>query len=58
MWAVNVPPALKQYPPSSLNPSSSRGYDFLKELLVDDGTKTLDVHLRATCRVRSAAHFW
>ena len=24
---------------------------------MDDGTKTLDLHLRATCRVRSAAYF-
>ena len=32
--------------------------DFLEEeLVVDDGVKTLDLHLRATCRVRSAAYF-
>ena len=32
--------------------------DFLEEeLVVDDGIKTLDLHLRATCRVRSAAYF-
>ena len=24
---------------------------------MDDGTETLDLHLRATCRERSAAHF-
>ena len=32
--------------------------DFLEEeLVVDDGIKTLDLHLRATCRVRSASYF-
>ena len=31
--------------------------DFLEELVVDDGIKILDLHLRATCRVRSAAYF-
>ena len=32
--------------------------DFLEEeLAVDDGIKTLDLHLRATYRVRSAAYF-
>ena len=32
--------------------------DFLEEeLVVDDGVKTLDLHLRATCRVRNAAYF-
>ena len=31
--------------------------DFLEELVVEDGIKTLDLHLRTTCRVRSAAHF-
>ena len=32
--------------------------DFLEEeLVVDDGIRTLDLHLRATCRVRSAAYF-
>ena len=31
--------------------------DFLDELVVDDGIITLDLHLRATCRVRSAVYF-
>ena len=31
--------------------------DSLEELVVDDGIKTLDLHLRATCRVHSAAYF-
>ena len=33
--------------------------DFLEEeLVVDNGIKTLDLHLCATCRVRSAAYFY
>ena len=32
--------------------------EFIEELVVDDGIKTLGLHLRATCRGRSAAHFW
>ena len=28
-----------------------------EELVVDDGIKTLDLHLCATCLVRSVAHF-
>ena len=31
--------------------------DFLEELVVDYGIITLDLHLCATCRVHSAAHF-
>ena len=31
--------------------------DFLEELVVDDRIITLDLHLRATCRVRSAVYF-
>ena len=90
MWAVNAPPALKQYPPSSLNSSSERRNrsctrilsitfaepslfyvllgsrrdvattlsrcrpprycNFLEGLVVDDGIKTLGLHLHATCR--------
>ena len=30
---------------------------FLEELVVDDEIITLDLHLRATCRVRSAVYF-
>ena len=31
--------------------------DFIEEELVgDDGIKTLDLYLRATCRIRSAAY--
>ena len=37
--------------------SPPRYYDFLEESVVDDGIKTLGLHLRATCRGRSAAHF-
>ena len=33
--------------------------DFVEEeLVVNDGIKTLDLHLRATCRVRSAAYLF
>ena len=32
--------------------------DFLKELVVDDAIITLDLYLRATCRVRSAVDFY
>ena len=33
--------------------------DFLEEeLVVDNGIKTIDLHLCATCRVRSAAYFY
>ena len=35
----------------------SRFCDFLEELVVDGGTKTLSLHSRATCRGRSAGHF-
>ena len=35
----------------------ARYCDSLEEFVVDDGIKTLDLHLRATCRGRSAAHF-
>ena len=35
---------------------SPRYCDFLEELVVDDGIKTLGLHLRATWRGRSAAH--
>ena len=56
MWAVNAPP-LKQCPRGSLNSSSPRYCDCLEELVVDDGIKTLAIYLRATCRVRSTAHF-
>ena len=31
--------------------------DFLEELVVDDGIITLDLHLYAICRVRSAVYF-
>ena len=31
--------------------------DFPEELVVDGGIKALGLHLRATCRKRSAAHF-
>ena len=31
--------------------------DFLEELVVDDGIKTLDLHLCVTCMVHSVAHF-
>ena len=34
-----------------------RYYDFPEELVVDGGIKTLGLHLRATCRERSTAHF-
>ena len=38
--------------------SPPRYCDFLEEeLVVDDGIKTLDLHLRAIFRVRSAAYF-
>ena len=40
----------------SLMPSP-RYCDFLEELVVDDGIKILGLHLRATCRERSAAQF-
>ena len=30
--------------------------DFLEELVVDDGIKTLDLHLGVACKVRSATH--
>ena len=48
-------------PPLSLvegSMSPPRYYDFLEELAVDDGIKTLGLHLCATCRERSAAHFY
>ena len=32
--------------------------DFPEELVVNGGIKTLGLHLRATCRERSVAHFW
>ena len=44
-------------PHHSLSMSPPRYCDSLGELVVDDGIKTLDLHLRATCRQRSAAHF-
>ena len=52
-----MPPPLKQYPPSSLNSSFLKYCDFLEELVVDDGIKTLGLHVYATCRELSAAHF-
>ena len=44
-------------PHHSKSMSPPRYCDFLEELVVDDGTITLGLHLWATCRVRSAAHF-
>ena len=38
-------------------PHPPRYCNFLEDLVVDDGIKTLGLHLCATCRVRSAAHF-
>ena len=37
--------------------SPTRYCDFLEEVVVDDGIITLDLHLFATCMVRSVAHF-
>ena len=44
-------------PHHSKSMSPPRYCDFLEELVVDDGIKTLDLYVRATCRERSAAHF-
>ena len=35
----------------------ARYCDFPEEVVVDGGTKTLGLHLRATCRERSTVHF-
>ena len=44
-------------PRHSKSVSTSRYCNFLGELVVDDGIKTLGLHLCATCRELSAAHF-
>ena len=44
-------------PPPVKSMSPPRYCDFPEELVEDDGIKTLGLHLRATCRDRSAAPF-